>query len=109
MCAPHPLASLLLAEERNELRVFLATGEANGARHALLIFCRGAAGERDACRGAAEAGWTGLSIERCGRLLARPAEPVLAAAFDEALRDGSSVVAHRRREGRGVRGRSPNS
>jgi hypothetical protein len=98
MCAPHPLASLLFEEEPNELRVFLATGEANGARHALLIFCRGA--ERDACRSAAEAGWTSLSIERSRRLAARPVEPVLAAAFDEALREGSAVVAHRRREGR---------
>lgn len=95
------------------VHVYLATAEARtapglikGERYSLLIFCRGPEGkpaqERAARLCAAEAGWTSIEIERWRKLpaTARPAEPTLLAAFDEALREGGAVVAHRRREGR---------
>ena len=104
-----------------EVHVFLATGTAkdsNGAgcvageRHSLLIFARQpegeAADERLARKGASATGWTAVKLERSKRLpvTARPQEPVLREAFDEALRDGYSIVAHRRQEDRAPGGRS---
>jgi hypothetical protein len=96
-----------------EVHVYLATAVAKtapglikGERYAVLIFCRGPEGkpaqERAARLCASQAGWTSIEIERSRRLpaQARPAEPTLRAAFEEALREGGSVVAHRRREGR---------
>ncbi len=87
-----------------DVHVFLATaaskdGVAAGCRagevHGLLIFCRQpeneAADERL------------IRIERSKRLppTAEPQDEILRAAFREALRDGFSVLAHRRQEGRG--------
>lgn len=98
-----------------ELHVFLATAESRkleeagcpvGGRHSLLIFCRQAEGEeadeRLARKSASAAGWTAIRLERskCLPVTAVPQEPVLRDAFNDALRDGSAVVAHRRREGR---------
>jgi len=90
-----------------ELHVFLATGVAvpgsgasAGKRYSLLIFSRQREGEpadeRLAREGAASAGWKELQIERSKRLPAGvpPAEDTLKAAFDDALRDGCSVLAY---------------
>ncbi len=98
-----------------ELHVFLATAESKkleeagcpvGERHSLLIFCRQPEGEegdeRLARKSASAAGWTAIKLERskCLPVTAVPQEPVLRDAFNDALKDGSAVVAHRRREGR---------
>jgi len=98
-----------------EVHVHLATAEAKdsvaagcraGEVHGLLVFCRQPEGEapdeRLARKSASAAGWKGIRIERSKRLAvtASPQEETLAAAFREALRDGFSVVAHRRAEGR---------
>jgi len=98
-----------------DVHVFLATAQAKdsvaagcraGEVHSLLIFCRQdegeAADERLARKSASSAGWKSIRIERSKRLpvTAEPQEEVLRAAFREALRDGSAVVAHRRQEGR---------
>jgi hypothetical protein len=98
-----------------DVHVFLATaaakdGVAAGCRagevHSLLIFCRQpeneAADERLARKSASAAGWKSIKIERSKRLpvTAEPEDETLRAAFREALRDGFSVVAHRRQEGR---------
>ena len=84
-----------------EARDRAASGCAAGERHALLIFSRQAEGATPdaplARRGASAAGWKSIRIERSRRLpvTAAPQEPVLKAAFAEALRDGCSVVAYR--------------
>ena len=95
--------------------MFLATAEARdsvasgcpaGERHALLIFSRQPEGEAPdeplARKGASNAGWKSIRIERSRRLPATavPEDEILRAAFREALRDGVSVVAHRRSEDR---------
>jgi len=97
------------------VHVFLATAEARdsvaagcaaGERHALLIFSRQAEGEAPdepaARKGASTAGWKAIRIERSRRLPATavPEEERAIAAFREALREGVSVVAHRRSEDR---------
>ena len=99
-----------------DVHVFLATAEARdsiasgchaGELHGLLIFCRQPEGEeadeRLARKGASASGWKGIRIERSTRLpvTAVPEDEVLRSAFREALREGFSVVAHRRQEGRG--------
>lgn len=104
-----------------EVHVFLATGTAKdskgagcvaGERHSLLIFSRQPEGEqpdeRLARKGASATGWTAIRIERSKRLsvTVQPQEPVLREAFAEALKDGFSVVAHRRQEDRAPGGRS---
>ena len=94
-----------------EVDVFLGTAEAKagtafeaGSRYALLIFRRQPAGaapdEKAARKEAAAAGWRAIRLERSRRLpaTARPDQPVLLAAFEDALREGGSVVAHQRRE-----------
>ena len=98
-----------------DVHVFLATacardsvaaGCPKGERHSLLIFCRQPEGEAPdeqlARRGASTAGWREIRLERAKRLPvnAVPQDPVLRAAFQEALKDGVSVVAHRRSEDR---------
>jgi hypothetical protein len=98
-----------------EVHVFLGTATAKnskdsgcveGERHALLIFCRQPEGEAAdeplARKSASAAGWTAIKLERSKRLpvTARPEEAVLRAAFADALKEGFSVVAHRRQEGR---------
>lgn len=98
-----------------DVHVFLATAQAKdgftagctpGERHSLLIFCRQAEGEaadeRLARKCASAAGWTAIRLERSKRLpvTAVPQEAVLREAFREALKDGYSVVAHRRQEDR---------
>jgi hypothetical protein len=89
--------------------MFLATGEAKknndagcpeGDVHSLLIFSRQADGtasdEKLARRGAAWAGWRRVIFERSARLPARPADPNLGAAYQDALALGCSVIADRR-------------
>src|SRR4029079_9186907 len=103
------------AVQSYELHVFLATacskdsvaaGCRAGEVHGLLIFCRQLEGEeaeeRLARKSASAAGWKGIRIERSKRLpvTAEPHEEVLRGAFREALREGFSVLAHRRQEGR---------
>ena len=98
-----------------ELHVFLATAEAKnseaagcapGERHSLLIFCRqpeGEEGDRPLARkSASAAGWTAIKLERskCLPVTAVPEEAVLREAFNEALKEGFAVLAHRRREDR---------
>ena len=98
-----------------DVHVFLATACAKdsvaagcraGEVHGLLIFCRQPEGEeadeRLARKSASAAGWKSIRIERSKRLpvTAEPQEDSLRAAFREALKDGFSVVAHRRQEGR---------
>ena len=98
-----------------ELHVFIATAAAKddpvaglhkGDRHSLLIFCRQAEGEeadeRLARKSASASGWSEIRLERSKRLpvTAVPQDAVLRAAFNDALKEGFAVVAHRRREGR---------
>lgn len=98
-----------------ELHVFLATAEARnfeaagcapGERHSLLIFCRQPEGEEGdqplARKSASAAGWTAIKLERskCLPVTAVPEQAVLRDAFNEALKEGFAVVAHRRSEDR---------
>ncbi|HEX7250648.1 MAG TPA: hypothetical protein VF262_09730 [Burkholderiales bacterium] len=102
-----------MSEKAFEVHVFLATGVAQGVkaaggaasagkRYSLLIFSRQpegkAADKRRAREGAATAGWKDVKLER-SRVLAvgeTPADPILKAAFDEALREGCAVVAYKK-------------
>lgn len=95
-----------------EIHVFLATGVAAGVRaagrgtaaagkrYSLLIFSRQAEGKaadkRLAREGAAGAGWKEVKLERSKRLPADapPADAILKAAFDDALREGCAVLAY---------------
>jgi hypothetical protein len=93
-----------------DVHVFLATGAATaesagcriGDRHELLIFSRQPIGESPnrslAVKGAKDAGWADVEIERSKRLPsgAAPGDAVLQEAFGEALAEGCAVVAHRR-------------
>jgi hypothetical protein len=99
-----------------EVHVFVATAAAKdddaaaglrkGDRHSLLIFCRQPEGEapdeRLARKSASASGWSEIRLERSKRLAvtAVPQDAVLRAAFNDALKEGFAVVAHRRREGR---------
>jgi len=71
-----------------------------GSRYSLLIFTRmpegQAADEPLARMSASSAGWTHIKLERVKRLAVTsvPGGDVLRAAFNEALVDGSSVVAY---------------
>jgi len=99
-----------------ELHVFLGTAEARdsvasgcavGERHSLLVFSRQPEGEAPdealARKGASAAGWKNIRLERSKRLpvTAEPQDEVLRSAFREALKEGCSVVAHRRKVDRG--------
>jgi hypothetical protein len=94
-----------------EVHVFLGTGVAvaedtgftPGGRYSLLIFSRQPKGEQAdqtrAREGAATAGWKDIELEQ-SRLLppgSEPGDATLREAVDEALSEGCSVVAHRRR------------
>lgn len=94
-----------------ELHVFLASGIATaasgkacapGKRYSLLVFSRQPTGreadKRLAREGAASAGWKEVKLERSKVLPAgaAPADPVLKAAFDDALLDGCAVVAYKK-------------
>jgi hypothetical protein len=100
-------AAMAKAPPAYELHVFLATGVAaagsgarTGKRYSLLIFSRQvqgkAADERRAREGAATAGWKAVKLERSKLLPADtpPADAMLRAAFDDALRDGCAVLAY---------------
>jgi hypothetical protein len=93
-----------------EVHVFLANAlrkEAEqiewtpGVRYSLLIFARQleghAADEPLARMAASAAGWTHIKLERAKRLpvTAVPGGDVLRAAFNEALTEGTSVVAYK--------------
>jgi hypothetical protein len=89
--------------------MFLATGEAKknneadcpeGELHSLLIFSRQPAGtpsdEKRARQGAVYAGWRRVVFERSAKVPARPLDFNLAAAYEDALLLGCSVIAERR-------------
>lgn len=94
-----------------EVHVFLGSAVAvaentaftPGGRYSLLIFSRQPKGEqadqRLAREGAAMAGWKDVELERSRRLpsASDPGDATLREAFGEALSEGCSVVAHRRR------------
>ena len=71
-----------------------------GELHSLLIFSRQpngtASDEKLARRGAAFAGWRRVIFERSAKLPARPPDFNLAAAYEDALALGCSVIADRR-------------
>lgn len=75
-------------------------GCVEGERHTLLILVRvppGTAVDPSTARkGAAYAGWRQVQIERGARLPGPPPEPVMRAAYDDALQLGCSVIADRR-------------
>jgi hypothetical protein len=94
-----------------EVHVFLGTGVAMaenggfipGARYSLLIFSRQPKDEEGDARlareAAATAGWKNVELEQSRRLSSatQPGDPTLREALGEALSEGCSVVAHRRR------------
>jgi hypothetical protein len=97
------------AEKPVEVHLFLASGTAKeaaglewtaGAQYSLLILTRQPEGQAPdealARRSASAAGWTSISIERSRRLPVTTVleSEALRAAFQEALSEGASVVAH---------------
>ena len=96
-------------EDPVEIHVFLGVAQAKeaaglewtpGARYSLLILVRQPEGQAPdealARKWASAAGWTGIKLERSKRLpvTSVPEGEALRAAFREALKDGSSIVAY---------------